>query len=106
MKFGKMHDGVTDHAMDSYLLSRAAEQDLVGIADEQFGVAQSDRYRDQLKKRFSSIAEQPSMYPTVNHIRKGYRRSVCGVHSVYYRIEGESVEIMRILKNQDLAKQL
>lgn len=95
--------------MSSYLLSRAAEQDLVNIAiygDEQFGIAQSNRYRDQLKQRFSTIAEQPSMYPTVNHIRNGYRRSVCGVHSIYYRIEGESVEIMRILKNQDPIKQL
>jgi len=95
--------------MGSYLLSKAAEQDLTGIAiygDEQFGIAQSNRYRDQLKQRFSTIAEHPSKYPAVNHIRKGYRRSVCGVHSIYYRIAGVSVEIMRILKKQDPNKQL
>ena len=36
----------------------------------------------------------------VQHIRKGYRRSVCGVHSIYYRIE-EEVIIVRILGRQE-----
>ena len=36
----------------------------------------------------------------VQHIRKGYRRSVCGVHSIYYRIEEEEVIIVRILGRQ------
>jgi len=45
-----------------YRLSQLAEEDLGGIAtygDEHFGFAQSDRYRDQLKKRFTLIAEHP-----------------------------------------------
>jgi len=95
--------------MGKYRLSKAAEEDLIGIAlfgDEHFGVAQSNRYREQLKQRFSALAEQPFLYPAVDHIRKGYRRSVCGVHSIFYRIDGKAVAIMRILKNQDPEKQL
>jgi len=95
--------------MRRYRISRAAKEDLVGIArygDEHFGVAQSNRYRDLLKQRFSVLADRPLHYPAVEHIRHGYRRSVCGVHSIYYRIEGENVEIMRILKKQDPEKQL
>ncbi len=42
------------------------------------------------------------LYPAVDHIRVGYRRSVCGAHSIYYRIEGEGVEIIRIIGRQDL----
>jgi len=72
--------------------------------DEHFGVAQSDRYRDQLKQRFSVLAEQPTLYPAIDHIRPGYRRSVCGAHSIYYRIDAQSVEIVRILKHQDVSK--
>ena len=72
--------------------------------DEYFGVAQSDLYRDQLKQRFSVLAEQPKLYPAVDHIRPGYRRSVCGSHSIYYRIDAQSVEIVRILKHQDASK--
>lgn len=95
--------------MGKYRLAKAADDDLMGIAlfgDEHFGIAQSNRYRDQLKQRFSVLAEQPLLYPAVDHIRQGYRRSVCGVHSIFYRIDGENVEIMRILKKQDPEKQL
>ena len=104
MRFGKTPDVV-----GRYRLSKAAEEDLIDIAlfgDERFGKAQSNRYRDQLKQRFSTLAEQPLLYPAVNHIREGYRRSVCGVHSIFYRIDGKAVEIIRILKNQDRSKQL
>jgi toxin ParE1/3/4 len=90
--------------MREYRLSNRAEDDLTAIAkygDEHFGITQSDRYRDQLKKRFSVLAEQPQLYPAVDHIRSGYRRSVCGAHSIYYRVDADGVEIMRILKHQD-----
>jgi toxin ParE1/3/4 len=93
--------------MGEYRLSRSARNDLTAIAqygDEHFGVAQSDRYRDQLKQRFSVLAEQPTLYPAIVHIRPGYRRSVCGAHSIYYRIDAQSVEIVRILKHQDVSK--
>lgn len=93
--------------MREYRLAKRAKDDLIAIAnygDEHFGVAQSDRYRDQLKQRFSVLAEQPQLYPAVDHIRPGYHRSVCGAHSIYYRIEEQGVEIMRILKHQDLSK--
>lgn len=93
--------------MRKYRLAKRAKEDLIAIAqygDERFGVAQSDRYRDQLKQRFSVLAEQPQLYPAVEHIRPGYHRSVCGAHSIYYRVEADGVEIVRILKHQDLGK--
>ena len=93
--------------MGEYRLSRSAKDDLITIAqygDEHFGVAQSDRYRDQLKQRFSVLAEQPHLYPVVDHIRARYHRSVCGAHSIYYRIDAQGVEIIRILKHQDASK--
>lgn len=79
--------------------------DLIAIAsygDTHFGIAQSDRYRERLNKRFSILAEQPQLYPAVDHIRPGYRRSVCGIHSIYYRVAENGVEIVRILKHQGL----
>ena len=96
--------------MPKYQLTESAIEDLIGIAqygDEHFGEAQSDQYRDRLKRRFSVIAEQPLLYPAVEHIRAGYRRSVCGAHSIYYRIAGKGiVEIVRVLGRQDPGKQL
>ena len=90
--------------MPDYRLSEAAEEDLTQIAqygDAHYGVARSDRYRDQLKQRFSVLAESPLLYPAVDHIREGYRRSVCGAHSIYYRIDRDGIVIVRVLGRQD-----
>lgn len=95
--------------MPSYRLSEAAKEDLIRIAqygDENFGIIQSDHYRDQLKRRFLVIAERPLFFPAVDHIRTGYRRSVCGAHSIYYRIEGNGIEIIRIIGRQDIDENL
>lgn len=91
--------------MSNYRLSEAAKEDLISIAqygDENFGVDQSDHYRDQLKRRFLVITKRPMFFPAVDHIRVGYRRSVCGAHSIYYRIEGKGIEIIRIIGRQDI----
>jgi toxin ParE1/3/4 len=90
-------------------LSDAAEADLIKVAqfgDERFGVAQSDRYRNALEMRFRLLAESPFLYPAISHIRPGYRRSVCGVHSIYYQIASKGVLIVRVLGRQDPTKAL
>ncbi len=93
--------------MPKYRLTQKAEHDLLNIAlygIEQFGVERSRRYHNKLKERFDKLAEQPELYPLVEHVRKGYRRSVCGVHSIYFRIDEDCVEIVRVLGRQDPAK--
>ena len=93
--------------MPKYRLTQKAENDLLNIASygiEQFGVERSRQYYNKLKQRFDKLAEQPELYPLVEHVRKGYRRSICGVHSIYYRIDQESVEIVRVLGRQDPTK--
>ena len=95
--------------MARYRLSNIAKEDLLAIArwgDEHHGVERSNQYRDTLKAHFALLAENSLLYPAVEHIRPGYRRSVCGVHSVYYRIDGEIVEIMSVLRAQDPDKHL
>src|SRR3546814_17940579 len=90
--------------MASYSLSQLAAEDIRRLyrhGIEKFGLAQADGYLDGLFSRFDAIAESPALYPRVDHIRPGYRRSVYGVHSIYYRAEGTGVEIMRILGRED-----
>lgn len=94
--------------MLSYKLNEKAIQELdclyeYGILS--FGLDRADSYYDGLIDRFSELAENPKRWQAVDHIRKGYRRSVYGVHSIYYRIVGDTVEIMRILGSED-TKQL
>ena len=90
--------------MGNYRLSQEAEADLVRI--HQYGVRvyseqQADQYFYAFFDRFEEIAENPYLYSPVEHIRLGYRRSVCGVDNIYYRIDGVNIEIMAIIGQQD-----
>jgi toxin ParE1/3/4 len=90
--------------MGNYKLSPDAEDDLHRIwlyGLREHGETQADKYYSDFIERFEKIAEQPYMYQAVDFIREGYRRSVCGVDSIYYRVEGDTVEIMNILGRQD-----
>lgn len=91
--------------MGSYKLSEDAENDLIRI--HQYGVikhgeVQADKYYFAFFDRFEKISEQPYLYQSVDHIRVGYRHSVCGVDTIYYRVEGDTIEIMNILGQQDI----
>lgn len=93
--------------MPEYRLTRAAEQDLLQIAIfgiERFGAVRARSYYERLMDRFEELAGTPELYQEVDYIRKGYRRSVCGVHSIYYRVDGDIVEIVRVLGQQDLTR--
>jgi toxin ParE1/3/4 len=95
--------------MATYRLSENAREDLHRIYRRglrAYGEAQADEYYNALFDRFEEIAEQPFLYPAVDDIREGYRRSVCGVDSIYYRIEGGTVEIMAIIGRQDVEEWL
>lgn len=107
MKFGKKRGDVIDQNMPEYRLSEAAADDLIQIAlygFENFGREQSEKYRDKIKKQFAVIASNPLRFVSVDYIKTDYRRSVCGSHSIYYRIEKKGVLIVRILGQQDTSK--
>ncbi|SJM89046.1 type II toxin-antitoxin system RelE/ParE family toxin [Crenothrix polyspora] len=93
--------------MANYKITEAAKEDLRRIYQRgfrEYGEAQADKYYDALFARFEQIAENPFLYQSVDHIREGYRRSVCGVDSIYYRIVSDSVEIINVLGRQDIGE--
>ncbi len=95
--------------MGTYKLTENAKSDLKRIYARglrEYGEVQADRYYSDFFERFEQLAEQPLSYPAVDHIRAGYRRSLCGTDSIYYRVQGETVEIMAIIGQQDLANWL
>jgi len=63
---------------------------------------QADKYFDSFFEYFDIIAESPFSFQSVDFIKKGYRRCVCGVDSIYYRINNNTVEIMAIIGRQEL----
>lgn len=91
--------------MADYRLSNEAKKDLMRIHQygvRRFGDAQADKYFHAFFECFDRIAAHPFSFESVDHIRMGYRRCVCGVDSIYYRINEEIVEIMTIVGRQDL----
>ena len=92
--------------MSNYKLSNVAKQDLIKIHQfgvKRFGISQADKYFDRFFEYFDLIAEQPFTFESVDIIKPGYRRCVCGSDSIYYRIENNIVEIMTIIGRQDLS---
>jgi toxin ParE1/3/4 len=90
--------------MVSYRLSEDAAGDLdllyeYGILN--YGLDVANQYYDGLIKRFEEIAENPNLYRAVDYIRAGYRLSIYGVNSIYYRFEQEGIFIVRILRKQN-----
>ena len=93
--------------MAEYRLSNEAKEDLIRIHQygvEKFGMVQADKYYNSFFEYFDIIAQQPFSFESIDYIRTGYRRCVCGSDSIYYRINNGMVEIMAIVGRQDLMK--
>ena len=92
--------------MVDYKLSNLAKEDLIRIhryGVEKFGMTQADNYFDTFFEYFDIIAKSPFSFESVDSIKIGYRRCVCGSDSIYYRISNTNiVEIMAIIGTQDL----
>ncbi|MBE0424053.1 MAG: type II toxin-antitoxin system RelE/ParE family toxin [Lutibacter sp.] len=91
--------------MSKYKLSNAAKEDLIRIhhyGEKKFGIVQADKYYDSFFEYFEIIAQRPLSFESVDFIKKGYRRCVCGSDSIYYKINNDIVEIMTIIGSQDL----
>lgn len=95
--------------MGTYRLTEDAKSDLIRIYHHglhEYGEDQADTYFNAFFERFELLADQPLSFPAVDDIRSGYRRSVCGADSIYYRTRGEIVEIMAIVGQQDIERWL
>ena len=93
--------------MSRYRLTIEAKEDLIRIHHyglEKFGMTQADKYFDSFFQCFDIISQRPFAFESVDYIKRGYRRCVCGSDSIFYRINNDIVEIMAIVGRQDLSK--
>ncbi|HEY1196194.1 type II toxin-antitoxin system RelE/ParE family toxin [Flavobacterium sp.] len=91
--------------MYSYYLSSEAKEDLKRIyyyGVGKFGMDQADNYFNMIYDCFDKIEQNPFLFPSADHIKKGYRYCVCGVDTIYYRLNGDKrIEIITIIGRQD-----
>ena len=92
--------------MTKYKLSNLAREDLIRIHHygvKKFGMAQADKYFNTIFEYFNITAQQPFSFESVDFIKVGYRRCVCGSDSIYYKVNNDSIEIMTIIGRQDIS---
>ena len=79
---------------------RAARDDLREIwrfGRLTWGEAQADRYSDILDGVIRGLGAQPYLGPAAEDVSAGLRRLIAGSHVVFYRVEPESLRIIRVL---------
>lgn len=90
--------------MAEYRISKVAKEDLIRICQygmHQFGEEQADKYFNTFFEKFELIAERPYAFESAEFIKTGYRKCVCGVDTIFYRINKDVTEIMTIIGRQD-----
>lgn len=87
--------------MRAFDLTKSAQADLKSIAiytQEHWGSRQRNAFLKEMDQVFHSLAKNPAMGRTCDHIREGYRKFPHGAHVIYYKqIEKEDLLIVRIL---------
>ncbi|PIB36356.1 plasmid stabilization protein [Reichenbachiella sp. 5M10] len=95
--------------MAEYRISEVAKEDLIRIhqyGTKQFGEVQADKYFNTFFEKFELIANQPYSFESAEFIKVGYRKCVCGIDTIFYRIMDNVVEIMTIIGRQDRVENL
>ncbi len=91
--------------MAEFRISNTAKEDLIRIHQygvKNFGNTQADKYFDSFFEYFEIIAQRPFSFESVDFIKKGYRRCVCGSDSIFFKVNEDFVDIMTIIGRQDL----
>ncbi|MEO7922147.1 MAG: type II toxin-antitoxin system RelE/ParE family toxin [Chitinophagaceae bacterium] len=86
-----------------YVISKKAIADLEQIwlyTVEKWSVDQADRYYNLLFDEIHFVCKNINAGKSMEHVRKGYRASKVKSHLLFYRIQNNTVEVIRILHEQ------
>jgi toxin ParE1/3/4 len=86
--------------MSGYALSSRARQDLKDIwhySADQWGRDRADRYIRAIHRSFEIIAKDSRRGRSAENLRVGYRKFSVGTHVIFFRVEDEGLNIIRIL---------
>jgi len=83
-----------------YAISKKAVADLEEIwlyTVEKWSMNQADRYYNLIFDEIRFICKNVTAGKSMEHVRKGYRASKVKSHLIFYRVQNNSVEVIRIL---------
>jgi len=81
-------------------LSRSAQADLDGIRDhsvEHFGAERTLLYLDAIEQAFRRILDHPEIGTPRPDLAERLRGMSVGVHRLFYRVDADTIVIVRIL---------
>ncbi len=93
--------------MASYRLTQRAEGDLLEIyvfGIERFGLAQAERYHQDMELCFGLLAENPRMGREAPQIALGVRRHEHGSHVILYEETDSAVLILAIVHSRSMRR--
>lgn len=67
---------------------------------ENWSIEQADRYYNMILDEIEYLAKNPESGKDYSHIRKGYYQSKVKMHFIFYRINKNEIEVIRILREQ------
>lgn len=86
--------------MTPFRLTAKALKDLLSIGrytERKWGREQRNKYLSLLDIGFHTISEQPGIGTVCDYIKTGYRKYHLGRHLIFYRIDKNHIDIIRIL---------
>ena len=86
--------------MNRYLLSPAAQADVEQIwafSVDRWGRDQAEKYLLEIQRGIDGVADNPMIGRVCDEVRSGYRRHPVGSHVLFYRVEGNMIDVVRIL---------
>ena len=83
-----------------FVISKKAISDLEEIwlyTREKWSIEQADRYYNLIFDEISFICKNKTAGKSMEHVRKGYFAAKVKSHLIFYRIQPDKIEIIRIL---------
>ena len=83
-----------------YVISKKALSDLEKIwlyTVEKWSLEQAERYYALIFEEIRFICNKPNSGRKMDHVRIGYRAAKIKSHLIFYKVENETIQIIRIL---------
>lgn len=86
--------------MNRYVLSPAARADLEQTWDytcQRWDDDQAEEHVREIQRAIERVVDNPMIGRACDELRPGYRKHAVGSHTLYYRIVGDVIDVVRIL---------
>lgn len=83
-----------------YVFTQAAEADLANIWDytlETWGFEQARLYSLSIKEACHDLCAGLRQHRSADHVRSGYYKTFVARHALYFKTDGDTITIVRIL---------